>query len=60
MLDEHSLSFSGISGILAKTEASFTKVLTLFPMPSEMKPLLNVLKLYLAHSAAECSLQGRM
>lgn len=56
MLDEYSPSFSGVSGILAKTEVSFTKVLTLFPMLSEMKPSLNALKLYAAPSAAECSL----
>lgn len=55
MLDEHLLSFSGISGSLAKTEISFTKVLTLFPMLSEMNPSLKVLRLYAAPSAAECS-----
>lgn len=54
MLDEHLLSFSGISGILAKIAASFTKVL--FSVLSEMKPSLKVLKLYTAPSAAECSL----
>lgn len=58
MLHERSLSFSGISGTLAKTEISFTKVLTLFSMLSEMKPSLNALRLHAAPSAAEWFFKG--
>lgn len=43
-------------GSLAETELSSTKVLTLFPVLSEMKTSFKVLRLYVAPSAAECSL----